>query len=54
LFCRAGISSRGSWNGSADFKETRVALIAAARCLGAAMFGFALQLLLADHRQYRA
>jgi len=36
LFYRAGISLLGSQNSSADFKQTGVALIAPARCFGAA------------------
>ena len=38
--------------GSADSEQTGFALIASARRFGAAMFGPAAQLFVADHRQY--
>jgi hypothetical protein len=37
FFDRASVSALGSWNGSADFKHTSVALIAVARRFLAAM-----------------
>ena len=48
FFDRAGVSTLGSWNGSADFKQTSTALIAPARCFRAAPLWLAAKLLLAD------
>src|SRR6266404_1084875 len=49
---RAGVGPLGSRRRSADFEETRVALITPAGRSLAAMSGFAALLLIADHRQY--
>jgi hypothetical protein len=48
MFLPSGLGPPGSSNSSADFKQTRVALITAAWGFGAAPLGFAAQLLLAD------
>src|SRR3954471_8052651 len=48
-----GAGLLGSWRGSADFEQSRIALIASARCLLAAGFG-PRNLLLADNGEHGA